>query len=353
MAELAPTTAETVAVTVWVIAQVVATLGLLGGLALLHRNRAPAAKRPAPGLYVLAAAGTVSLVLATRADFADVVSGVRVTLPELRIYWVAYLIGSGLLTVLTWTLLVRRHVLRLVAGPSALVAGTLLLGLVLTLYTRIQQADARRAAAGLPTLKPTADVSAGAFGVHAELGWVLAFTGTVLLMLVAVLLVAGRQELLVAGILAIAVTLLAVPAPPGTSFWGLRDGAVEGVRYWAVEVGGSAPWWSLTLLGLAALLCAIPFLPPVARGCATLLAACAPIWITVAWLLASIDLDVNLARALSGDGFTSTSRRVGLFAHLFMVGGMVAVPVVSVRAWCTATLRNNPRPWRRTQGDQL
>ncbi|GGN45875.1 hypothetical protein FHR83_008335 [Actinoplanes campanulatus] len=150
MAELAPTAAETVAVTVWVIAQVVATLGLLGGLALLHRSRAPAAKRATPGLYVLAAAGTVALTLATRADFAGTVSGTRVTLSELRIYWVAYLIGSGLLTVLTWAPLVRRHVLRLVAGPSALVAGTLLPGLLLTLYTRIQQADARRAAAVCP-----------------------------------------------------------------------------------------------------------------------------------------------------------------------------------------------------------
>ncbi|GGN63176.1 hypothetical protein GCM10010112_22180 [Actinoplanes lobatus] len=350
MAELAPTAAETVAVTVWVIAQVVATLGLLGGLALLHRNRAPAGERPAPGLYVLAAAGTVALALATRADFAGTVSGARVTLSELRIYWVAYLIGAGLLTVLTWALLVRRRVLRLVAGPSALAAGGLLLGLLLTLYTRIQQADARRAAAVLPTLKPTGDVSVGDFGVQARLGWVLAFTGTVLLMLVAVLLVAGRYELLVAGILAVAVTLPAVPAPPGTSFWGLRDGAVEGARYWAVEVGGSAPWWSLTLLGLAALLCAIPFLPPGFRGCATVLAAGAPIWIAVAWLLASIDFDVNLARALSGDGFALASRRLGVFAYLFMVAGMVAVPVVSVRAWWTAAVRNEPRPWRRHAG---
>ncbi|GGN45880.1 hypothetical protein FHR83_008334 [Actinoplanes campanulatus] len=136
----------------------------------------------------------------------------------------------------------------------------------------------------MPTLKPTGDVSVGDFGVQAKLGWMLAFTGTVLLMLVAALLVAGRYELLVAGILAVAVTLPAMPAP---------------------------------------------------------------IWIAVAWLLASIDFDVNLARALSRDGFTLTSRRLGLFAYLFLVAGMVAVPVVSVRAWWTAALRNEPRPWRR------
>ncbi|GAA0446410.1 hypothetical protein Aca07nite_04730 [Actinoplanes capillaceus] len=94
------------AVTVGVIAQVVETLGLLGGLALLHRNRAPATKRATPGLYVLATAGTVALLPATRADFAGTVSGPRVTLSEPRIYWVAYLIRSGPLTVLTWTLLV-------------------------------------------------------------------------------------------------------------------------------------------------------------------------------------------------------------------------------------------------------
>ncbi|GAA4941921.1 hypothetical protein [Actinoplanes utahensis] len=352
--ELAPTAGQATAVIVWIVAAFAGSLGLLAGLAVLHRGRGPvtmvAVRRRASGLWFLTATGLGLLMLGGQVYFVRSSSGEQATLFEvhgtdLPVYWLAYSLGAALLTVLTLALLTFRDTLRLVIGIPTLLAGALLLGLLLTLYARIGQLDDEVTRRLLPAIAPTGELSVGNFAWEPGVGWGMAFAGTSVLTLVAVLVVAGRYELLVAVALAVIVCLATLPAPADlNSFWAVRDGVVEELEFSSFEVGGPALLWPLTMALLALLVAAIPVLPGWFRGLATLLAAAAPVWTTIASLVADEHYRLMLPEMLRDGGYTVSKIRVEVLAYLDMLAVLVAVPVAAVRAW-RAARRGTPRPW--------
>lgn len=341
MPGIAPTPSEITAITFWTVAVILAPLGLMAGLTLLRRGRRPTAPAPAPrragGLWTLTALGAGALVLGGTVDFLEAGSEGDLTLMALHgtgtpVYWLAYTLGAGLLTVLTLTLVPRRDTLRFVAGVPALVAGGLLLGLLLLLYGRIQQLDAQLMAEFLPGVTPTGDLSADGPAWRVSGGWVLAFAGTVLLLLVAALIVAGPYELAVACALAVAAALASAWAAPDlSSFWAVRDGTVERVDLTPFDIGGTALLWPAALAAAVALTCAIPVLPHLLRGLATIVAALSPVWIVLASHPPYVHAKAVLPAMLRADGFTVTKERLAIFTYIFLFTAIAAIPVAAVR----------------------
>ncbi|MDI6101819.1 hypothetical protein QLQ12_24660 [Actinoplanes sp. NEAU-A12] len=351
---MAPTPSEVTAVTFWMVTVIMAPLGLTAGLALLRRGRGPAApppvRRSAGGLWTLAALGIGALVLGGTLDFLEAGSAGGLSLMAMHgtgtpVYWPAYALGATMLTILTLTLVPRRDTWRFVAGVPALVAGGLLMGLLLLLYGRIQQLDGRLAAEFLPTVAPTGDLSAGGPAWRVSGGWVLAFAGTFLLLLVAALIVAGPYELVLAGALAVTAALAAARATPDlSSFWAVRDGKVERVDFSPFDIGGVSLLWPAALAVAVALMCAIPFLPHGLRGPATIVAAVAPGWIVLAAHPAYVHAKAVLPGMLSAEGFTVSQERMAVFTYIFLVMAVVAIPVVAVRLR-RAARRGARWPW--------
>ncbi|MEU4619732.1 hypothetical protein AB0G04_07110 [Actinoplanes sp. NPDC023801] len=354
MPEIAPTAAEATAVTVWMVAMIVAPLGLTAGLALLHRSRGPAAvagvRRRAGGLWTFALIGIGMVALGGQVEFLQTGDNDEITLFEVHgtgspVYWLAYSLGAGLLAILTLALLPRRHTLRIVLGVPALVAGSLLMGLLLMLYARIDQLDALHMARTLPAAKPTGELSVPGDTWMAGGGWLLGFIGTFLLLLVAALIVADRYALLVTGAVAVAAALAAVPATPDLStFWVIRNNAVERVGYSPFEIGGPALLWPVALLLPAALVCAIPFLPRWWRGAATIVVVLTPGWVALAIQLSYVHTNAVLPAMMRAEGVTVSKERAVFLTYLVLFMAITLLPVAAVRLW-RAARRGTPLPW--------
>lgn len=352
MPEMAPTSSEVTAVAFWMVTMLVAPLGLMAGLALLNRGRGSGTvtpgRRPAGGLWTLTGIGAGALVLGGRLDLLEAGSGDGRPLSAMHgsgtpVYWPAYALGAGLLTVLTLVLVARRDRLRIVAGLPALLAGGLLLGLLLLLYGRIQQVDARTMAGFLPGVPPTGDLSIDGPAWQVGGGWVLAFTGAFLLTLVAALVVAGPYDLaLVVALAVVAAAASARAAPDLSSFWAVRDGTVERVDFSPFDVGGPALLWPAALLLGVALMCAVRFLPRLLRGPAAFAAVASPVWIPLASHPVYLHAKAVLPGMLQAGGYTVSTERLAIFTYFFLFTAVFAIAAGSFRLWRAA--RRSGRP---------
>lgn len=346
---LAPSPAEATAVTVLTGVGLLAVLGLLGTLAVLHRRRpagAPpsALSRPTWGLAFITVVASVLLYLGGRLTFVDAHPGGSVSLFELHgletpVYWIAYLIGGGLLVILVSALLKAPARLGRVVGPPAALTAVLMLVLLVGLKAKIDRHDTRLAERHLPGVAPTPAVSDGSVGAYPQAGWVLGMLGVALLALVLVLLFTRPHDVEVLAALTAGFTLLSAPTLIDDDFWALRGGTVERVRYSVFDIGGVALVWPAVMLGLATLVAAIPFLPKWWRGIATFAAAASLGWIALAVVPAIELLDTGLARLLQEDGYTVAVRRGGGAAFLYVVTPAFLLPVVAVRAWSVSRRR--------------
>ncbi len=352
MEELAPSPAEVVVVTVLAVAGVLATLGLLLALVVRARrqgtSRMPHPSRPTWGLTIVTLTATTLLYFGGRTQFARAYPGGGAGLFDLHgraapVYWVAYLVGGGLLFALTSALLKKPVALRWVVGPPALLAALLMAGLLTVLKLKIDRYDARVAARHLPSVPPSDDVSDGSVGVYPQAGFDLAVLGVALLMLAVVLVLAGPHELEVLVALVAGITLLSTPTLIDDDFWALRGQSVERVRYSVFELGGWALAWPLVLTCLAALLVAIPFLPKWWRGLAALAAVAAPGWIAIVVLQSAPLLDGGLKELLAADGYTVAVRRGGATGFLYAVTPCILLPFITVRVWSASRRRARTR----------
>ncbi|MDG6109978.1 hypothetical protein Daura_14520 [Dactylosporangium aurantiacum] len=350
---LAPSPAEVTVVTVLTGAGVLAVLGLLGTLAVLHRRRRPAPSaapagapsRPTRGLAFVTVVASVLLYFGGRLPFVDThPGGGSATLVELHgmrapVYWMAYLIGGGLLVVLVGTLLKSPATLGRVVGPPAALTAVLMLLLLVGLKARIDRLDTRLAERHLPGVAPTAEASDGSVGAYPQAGWVMGVLGVALLTLVLVLLFTRPHDLEVLVALTAGFTMLTAPTLIDDDFWALRGGTVQRVRYSVFDLGGPALVWPAVIVGLAALVAAIPFLPKWLRGVATFAAAAAVGWIALAVVAATHLLDTGMTRLLEADGYTVAVRRGGAAAFLYLVTPAILLPIVAVRAWSVSRRR--------------
>ncbi|MEV4514051.1 hypothetical protein AB0K00_34460 [Dactylosporangium sp. NPDC049525] len=354
MGDLAPSSAEATAVTVLTAASMLATLGLL--VVCRRLRRAPAAaRRPTWGLTVVSLIATVLLYFGGRVTFVAAHPGGSATLFELHgrdtpVYWVAYLVGAGLLVVLTGALLKSPDTLRFTVGLPAMLVAVLMSVLLAVLKLKFDRLDARLATAHLPAVKPTDDESDGIVGAYAHGGWVVAVLGVTLLALTVLLVLAGPAELRVLVALVAGVSMVTAPTLLDDDFWALRNGTVERVKYTVFELGGWALLWPAVIVGLAVLLCAIPFLPKWFRGFATFTAVAAPAWIALAVVLAAPLLNEGIQELLRADGYTVSVRRGGAVPVLFMLTPALAVPVAAIRAWRTNRRTTTPTAAHPTAG---
>lgn len=342
MGELAPSSAEVTVVTALTVTGVLAALGLLVALAVRRRRLGPAAAgavtRRTWGLTVISFTATVLLYYGGRSQFVRAHPGGSANLFDLHrqaspVYWVAYLVGAGLLFILASALLKSPDTLRWVVGPPALLVALLMAGLLTVLKLKIDRHDVRVAAAHLPDLPPTDKVSDGSVGVYPQAGFAVAVLGVALLTLAVVLVLAGPHELEVLVALVAGITLLTTPTLIDDDFWALRGATVQRVTYSVYELGGWALLWPAVITGVAALVAAIPYLPKWYRGFAAFAAAAAPAWIALAVIPAMPLLDAGIGDLLQADGYTVAVRRGGATAFLFLVTPGIVLPFVAVRVW--------------------
>jgi hypothetical protein len=251
------------------------------------------------------------------------------------VYWVAFVLGVGLLTLLTGLTLRWRHSLRWVVGPSALVAAVLPLGVLATLMVKIRRRSSDLVSEQLPTLPSARGLSDTPLGAYERIGWWLGLTAVLTLVLIVVLVLAHRWELVVAFAATLVLLAFGVATVPGSAagFWGLRQGVVTRSSYGPLELGDArALWLYPAALMLAVLLVAVPFLPPWVRGLAAVVAVASPVWLFFAAMQVSYAADDRLPDLLAADGYTVAIRPGGL-EYLTLIAALLAVPVVAIRGW--------------------
>jgi hypothetical protein len=347
---MAPSSTEVFVVTVMTVIGMLAPLAVLAGLVVRRRLRrqtgvpTPAGSTAGTdnpvGRYVLLGVAVVSAAFAVRAQFVNAHGPTES--PSLftlhgqaaPVYWIAFMLGVGLLTVLSGLTLRRRHSLREVIGPAALVAALLPLGVLAVLMVKIRRHSSELVTAQLPTLPPARGLSKAALGAYEGIGWWLALTAVLTLVLVVVLVLAHRWELVVATAATLVLLAIGVATASGTTagFWGLRQGVVTGSSYGPLELGDvRALWFYLGALVLAVLLVAIPFLPPWLRGLATVIAVASPLWLFLALLQVQSAADDRLPELLAADGYTVATRPGGL-EGLTLVAALLVAPIVAIRS---------------------
>jgi hypothetical protein len=345
---LEPGSSEVRVVTaVTIVGMLVALAWLATGVVLRRRRMgppvAPAARKRPPadpvfGLGVLVALAAFGAGLVNSLEFVHG-PGLR-TLFGLHgraepVYWIAWVLGSGLLVILTAaTVKFRRGVGGgvggwVIGGPALLVAALTLL-VPLAISVKLRRADARYVAAELPRREP--GINTQTIGVFEGLGWTVAVVSVLLLGLVVVLACCRRQELWIAIGFAVA-TAIASAASPLVKAWALIDGEAVRIWVWPVEQGPWAILVPLAFLVMAGLVIAVPFLPPWVRGIVALVAVASPIWLGFAGALADHNADPTTREMLRSTGATVAYNTGYMTMMLPTMLAMVAVPIVAFRGW--------------------